>query len=181
MKLKTQLIYKIDEHPDKEAYYEWIRSNWHDLGEFTVQDALESLKGFSNYYDLNLDYSISIFPDPGEHITAKVTNKDIAELSGIRLFKYLVNNYSHLVSLSLTFECGSCPFTGMVYDEVLLDEIRAFLKKPDSRSFQELIDDCTGKLMTTLNNEGEYIYSDEGLKDLCQANEYEFTIDGQIV
>jgi len=67
----------------------------------------------------------------------------------------------------------------MIEKEILLDEIRAFLKKPDSRSFQELIDDCTHKLLTTIHNEGEYIYSDEGLFELCQVNEYEFTIDGE--
>jgi len=29
-----------------------------------------------------------------------------------------------------------------------------------------------------LHDEGEYIYSDEGIEDLCEANGYFFTEDG---
>ena len=65
-----------------------------------------------------------------------------------------------------------------MYDEVLLDDIRAFMKKPYDISFQDLIENCTYSLLKAIHDEGEYIYSDEGLLDLCQANEYEFNIGG---
>lgn len=56
-----------------------------------------------------------------------------------------------------------CPFTGMCYD---IDVIEA-LRKNDM-----------GSLLTMLHEEGEYIYSDEGLAEHCEANEYYFKKDG---
>ena len=175
MQLHRVYSYQIDEHPDTGAVYEWIRSNWHDLGNYSVDEGLESLKGFSNYFSTSLDYSISIVSDRGEYISTVIDDIAISELSGARLFKYLTNNYDLDKLLS-----GNCPFTGMVYDETLLDDIRGFIRKPDDRDFQELINNCTHKLLSAIHDEGEYIYSDEGLHDLCQANEYEFTADGHI-
>jgi hypothetical protein len=34
------------------------------------------------------------------------------------------------------------------------------------------------KVLRTLHKETEYVYSDKGLKELCEANEYEFDING---
>ena len=186
MKLNTYLSYTIDEHPNKEKCFDHIRDNWHDLGEHVIQDTIESLKGFSDHYNLDLHYSISIFPDRGEYIKAKINDEDIASLTGPRLFKYLINNHS-TIGNPFNFNkphavlAGNCPFTGVCYDETLLDNIRAFMKKPDSRTFQELINDCTDQLLTEIHNEGDYIYSDIGLLETCQANEYQFTENGQIV
>ena len=167
----TIYSYTIESHPDKDAVYEWVRSNWHDLGDFGLSDSIESLKGFCNHYDLELDYSISIVPDRSEHIYISFKNDDVNELRGVRLYKYLVNNYSL---------DEDCPFTGFVHDEVLLDDIREFMKKPYDISFQDLIENCTHKLLKAIHDEGEYIYSDEGLKEMCEANEYEFNEDGSI-
>jgi len=35
------VIYKtwtIEDHPNKEACFDWIRNNWHDLGQFEVNE-----------------------------------------------------------------------------------------------------------------------------------------------
>ena len=163
--------YTIDSHPDPESVYDWVRDNWHDLGEHSVYEAIDSLKAFASYYDADLDYSIGIVSDRGEFISLDIS-EDISELSGVRLWKYLQKNYP--VDLS-----GNCPFTGIVWDETLLDGIREFMKKPDSRDFSDLLSDCSDKLLSAIHSEGEYIYSDEGLKDLLEANQYEFTESGE--
>lgn len=176
MQLHSFYSYTIDEHPDKSVCYDWIRNNWHDLGQYSVDEALDSLKGFAEQFNTSLDYSISIVPDRGEYITTEIDDIAVSELSGVRLFKYLTNNYDLDQLLS-----GNCPFTGVVDDEVLLDEIRDFMKKPDSRTFQELLNDCTHKCLLSVHEMGEYIYSDEGLHDLCEANDYQFTESGKFI
>jgi hypothetical protein len=37
------------------------------------------------------------------------------------------------------------------------------------------------KFLTALHNEGDYLYSEEGLYEMCECNEYEFTLEGAIV
>lgn len=174
------LSYTIDDHPNPDAVYDWIRANWHDLGQFAVDDVMTTLKSACNALDLDLrDYGVSIVPDRGELIDIKVPSgwhDDIDELADIRLYKYLINNYADILA-------KDCPFTGVCYDEDFLDPLRQFLKKPtvnQGYTYQDLIDDCAASLLSALHNEGEYIYSDEGIKDMCLANEYEFTEDGSI-
>jgi hypothetical protein len=187
--------YTIDDHPNKDLVIDWVRNNWTDLGESYVDDAVNSLKGFCDYFDLSLlDYSIGIFPDQNEGIRAEFVGyygdhaEEISELSYNRLRTYLVNNYSTCKGKNTKLHeyvyrdqyIGNCPFTGVCYDETLLDEIRNFIKKPDDRDFNALINDCFYALLHALHADGEYIYSDEGITELCQANEYEFNADGSI-
>ena len=175
--MQTINIYSYDELNEaaKQKAISEIQENEHYLGDVPLFEAIESLKGFSNYYNLSLTYSLSIIPDRGEHITATIEDDDLAELSGVRLFKYLTNNFDTYISQytkkRASTLAGDCPFTGVCYDEFLLDEIRSFMKQPDERTFQELINDCTTNLKRTLHNEGEYIYSDEGIKELLEGSE----------
>jgi len=162
----TITSYQIDEHPSPDSVYDWVRNNWHDLGDFSVQEAIDSFTAFCRYFDADSDYAVSIVPDRGEYLTASIKNDDIAGLSGARLFKYIQAHYRDFS------KC--CPFTGVCYDDFLLDPIRKFMKKPDSRTLQDLLDDCLHNLLITLHKEGEYIYSDDGIYDMCQSNEYEF-------
>jgi len=57
-----------------------------------------------------------------------------------------------------------CVLTGVCWD---IDIIQA-LKKGNLSS-----------AMKSLHSDTEYLYSDEGLKELCEANEYHFTAEGK--
>lgn len=178
--MRTQHIeifesYTIDDHPDPDSVYQWIRDNWHDLGEHYVYDAIESIKGFTDHFGINQDYCVGIVPDRGERISFIIDDIGLSEMSGIRLWKYINNSDSFKTLLN-----GECPFTGVCYDEDLLDVFRSFLKKPDNRSFQDLMDEAGSDLLESLHSQGEYLYSDKGIKEMCEANEYEFTQDGAI-
>jgi len=170
----TITTYTINDHPDKDAVYEYIRGNWDDLGQHYIEEAVDCLKSFAKYFDADLDYAVSLFPDRGEFISLKLNilsyNTDISELSGNRLRTYLVNNYTKID------EC--CPFTGVCYDETLLDSFRAFIKKPADQSFQDLLDDSGHNLLKDIHSEGEAIYSDEGIHELLEINKYEFLESG---
>lgn len=154
-------VYTIEEHPNKEAVYDWIRENWHDLGDYAIQDAIESLKGFAEHIGASLDYSVSIVPDRGENIGFS--------------FSYEEPTLSEVMEgLDLS---GDCPFTGVCYDENILDAFRCADK---SDSLASVLEDVEYNVLKTLHSEGDYIYSDEGLFEMCQANEYEFKGNGEI-
>jgi len=140
IKQETIQAYTIDQHPDKEAVFDWIRSNWHDLGQFAVDDFIESLKALADAIDGKLDYSIGIFPDRGEFI---------------RITDY---NQQKLDDLS-----GLTSLTGVCYDQWVILAMK---------------DEEIELALSFLHDEGEYIYSDEGLEYLCEANEYYFTEEG---
>ena len=151
-------VYTIESHPDPGRVFDWIRDNWHDLGDFYVQEMVESLKAFSDHIGATLDYSISIVPDRGEYILFRCDH-DLVD-----------------VKKSLDLH-GDCPFTGVCYDETILD---AFRDCDSDDSLDDVLRDVEHRVLKDLHNEGEYIYSDEGLRELCEANEYEFTKSGKI-
>jgi len=165
------VTYTIEEHPDKQACYDYVRENWHDLGELDMYDAVETLKSAADYFDLDLDYSISIVPDRGEFIKINFNNDDISNISGVRLYKYLINNFPKIRE--------DCPFTGCFFDEDFLQPIREFLKRPFDIDFSDLISDCCDNLITSLHDQGEYLYSDSGIHELLEINQYQFTENGK--
>lgn len=140
IKQETIQAYTIDQHPNKESVFNWVRDNWHDLGDFAVNDFIESLKALANEIDGKLDYSISILPDRSEFIS--ITDYDQQKLDDL----------SGLTSL-----------TGVCYDEWVILAMK---------------DEWIEGALSFLHDEGEYIYSDEGIEDLCDANGYFFTEGG---
>jgi len=51
-------IYTIDEHPNQEKCFEWIRDNWHDLNDHSVHEVVDSLKALQKVIggDLTIQY-----------------------------------------------------------------------------------------------------------------------------
>lgn len=144
MRTKTINIYTIAEHPQPEKCFQWIRDNWHDLGQHCVDEMIDSLKALAKEINGTLDYSLSIVPDRGEYVTIKDFDQDKLE----RLYAKREDN----------------PLTGVCYDQ---DAIEA------------LYNGDLGTILKTLHAEGEHLYSDEGLRETCEANEYEFDENGK--
>lgn len=78
-------------------------------------------------------------------------------------------------------ESSQCPFTGVVYDAVLLDPIHKFLKSPDGTTFEDLLESCLSGLASSVQSEIEYRYSSEAITEDIEANEYEFTETGEMI
>ena len=144
MRTIEKTVYTIDEHPNPEKVFEWIRSNWHDLNQHSVNEFIDSLKGLQKEIGGQLDFGISAVPDRGEHITLKGYNKEALN----RLDK------------------EDCPLTGVCWD---YDIIEAFQNGYPNNA------------LNSLHKDTEYIYSDEGLTELCEANEYEFYENGELL
>lgn len=77
----TYTVYKIDEHPDKDRCFNWVRDNMHDLSQHEVDDLVNSLVALSETIGGQLHYSLSQVPDRGEFIYFKNYNEEaLAEL-----------------------------------------------------------------------------------------------------
>jgi len=136
-------VYTINDHPNTELCYDWIRENWHDLNQHSVDEVIESLKALQAIIGGELDYAISQVPDRGEDIT--FTNYDRDALCRL--------------------SADDLPLTGVCWDYEVITGLREY--NPE-------------RVLKSLHDDTEYIYSDEGLKELCEANGYEFTETGRI-
>ena len=81
MRILETKVYTIDEHPNKDLCFDYIRRNWHDLNQCSVDEFVDSLKALQQKIGGDLDYSIGQFPSRGEFISFKNYDKDrLAEL-----------------------------------------------------------------------------------------------------
>jgi len=136
-------IYTIGEHPNKNKCFDYIRDNWHDLNQHSVDEVIESIEKLSNLIGGSYDYCIGQVPDRGEFIS-------------FRDFSYDALN---------ELSADDCPLTGVYWDIDLIEG----LKNENLKG-----------VLASLHNSTEYIYSDEGLNELCEANEFEFEENGSI-
>jgi len=143
MRIIETKVYTIEEHPNRELCYEWIRNNWHDINSHSVDEVIASLKALQEEIGGDLDYAISSVPDRGEFI--RFTDYDDESLCRLSADDY--------------------PLTGVFWD---FDVIKGMLENNPTQ------------VLGTLHQDTEYCYSDEGLYDLCEANQYEFTEEGNI-
>lgn len=98
----TYRVYKIDEHPDKDRCFGWVRDNMHDLGEHEVDDLINSLVKLRETIGGQLNYSLSQVPDRGEYI--RFTDYDEEALAKL--------------------DEESCPLTGVFCDHDVIECIR---------------------------------------------------------
>lgn len=145
---ETTHYWTIDEHPNPPAVFDWIRGNWHDLGEPDVSEMADSLRALSDAIGCRIDYSISIVPDRGEYVRADTSS------------------YDHTAFLSLYRQREDLPLTGMWCDHTILE------------AFNQGRGELESSVLRTLHAQGEWLYSDAGLRELCESNEYLFREDG---
>jgi len=138
----TVTTYTIDCHPNPQAVFDWIRANWHNLGEYCLEEFVDSFKALAKALDTTCDYSVSNYPDRGEYL---------------RLGEYDEATADRLVP-------ENCPLTGACWDHDLI----AALQAGDVDS-----------ALNAVHNQGDWLYSDEGLAEFCEANEYEFLASGE--
>ena len=144
MRIIETKVYTIEEHPNKELCFEWIRNNWHDLNSHSVDEVVASLAALQIKIGGTLDWSISAVPDRGEYITFR--------------------NYDKKALKEL--DSSECPLTGVWSDCLVIEGMQ--------EGYPE-------KVLRSLHEDTEYLYSDEGLMDMCEANEYEFNEEGEVI
>jgi len=103
MRTITTNVYTIDEHPDKEACYNYIRENWLDLlCDYVIEELSDAIKALTKVIGGRNNYAISAFPDRGEYI---------------EFYDYSKDSLNDLNS-------EDCPLTGWLWDQVLIDALK---------------------------------------------------------
>ena len=143
MKTRIIYIYTIEEHPDKDKVFNWIRDNWHDLNNYSVDEFIQSLEALQKVIGGKLDYAISAVPDRGEFISLKGYDKKA--LNKLDKTEY--------------------PLTGVCWDYDIIEALQ---------------NGSIGDALKSLHKDTEYVYTDEGLHEMCEVNQYEFLENGEL-
>lgn len=151
----TRHAYTIEEHPQPEKVYEWIRGHWHDLMELTQEELLLSLKALAEATGTNLDYCFGAVPDRGEYIHLNGTCDTKA------LDQLVVKGKEDY------------PLTGCYWDAVVIEAAQSAQGERSKRL------DITTDTLKVLHAETDYQYSDEALREHCIGNDYHFYKSGK--
>lgn len=193
-------IYKFSELSTdaKLKAVDWLRQHNWEYGYACADEGHGSLRKFCEKFGLkwrSSDFSTNASAD----VRDSEIDDNILKLSGVRLRTYLLNNYYSLLFERKSYgeytkhESGKwrykrysncqyketcCPFTGVCFDETLLQPIREFIKKPTGSDFQDLLNDCIQAWVKDVSNDCEAQDGYEYLAEQMEANDYEFLKDG---
>ena len=187
-----------------------------ELSEQAKQVALNSAREIDNFYAEEIIGSIKAITElfdikTGNEWTDFRTghiDDDILGLSGIRLLKYLVNNYWESLFRGKYYSLWSktevsykyykegypvlksrrskvmfgndCTLTGVCYDNEILKPVYDFMQNPCKHTtFEDLIQEMGNASEQSFAVAEDWVNSEEYLTQTIEANEYEFTEDGQ--
>ena len=129
------------------------------------------------------------------------------EITGIRLRTWIINNYLPLIESYKTMYATkingqylkncignnsikrtskiqkeiSCPFTGYCADHDAIQPLLDFIKNPNVYdTWESLIDNCKETRTNTMDKEIQWQLCEEYIIESIEANEYDFTENGEI-
>ena len=171
----------------RERAYSWI-SEGLNFRDTWGSEVLDTIKVFSSIFPIKL-----LHVDYTDLIRYQVTDSNVRYLKGLRLRTWMVNNVLPKVEKGRYYGKANfkrsnfykeicCPFTGVCYDDSILDPILKFIKKPSLDClFEDLIDDCFYSLISDVKSEIENMESDEYISEHSEANDYLFSEEGWVV
>jgi hypothetical protein len=204
MKEITIKAYEVSELSDKakdRAFRKWLNN----FEYFWYDENKASLNAFEDIFPIevnNFEYG------NGGYINWTFTEDErIRELSGQRLATYLWNNYRWEIfkgkyyslwskkEVSYEYHKNGCPvlksrrskiimdnccvLTGYTTDDSLLIPVYDFMNKPDSRDFEDLLNDCLNEWVKDCNADYEYAMSTEAFEEYCESNDLMFDENGR--
>lgn len=185
---RTYDIFPLEELSAKAratAYHEWLK----DFEYPWSCDNHNTLDAFEHIFNIkvtNWSYDACGY---NYRFTSHYSGEE-EELNGIRLLKYIVNNYWHILfkpktyylkgnykkqRKSRVFTDNCCVLTGYCIDDDILQPVYDFLKFPDTRTtLYDLMDRCLDNFFKSCCDDMEYQCSEENFEESCEANGYEF-------
>jgi hypothetical protein len=200
---KVYQVYKLDElseEAQEKAFKEFCESEREFINE--ISDNIGTLDEFEKVFPIKIkewqydEYGTKNISFKFDYQTSETYLED---LSGIRLMKYIQNNYGHhLISKKTYYSEGNimlekkrvsrilyindgCPLTGSIYDITILEPIFKFLKNPlPNMTFEKLMKACLNAWLDASIEEMKYILSLENFKEVCASEDYEFLESGEM-
>lgn len=195
----TKTAYTFDELTEqakKVAYQEWLQSVCY---EFISDDSEResTLDEFCRIFDVSLDgWEV----DSCRYNFRFSTNEtNIEEVSGLRLARYIWNNYAHYIKTGKfysgkisynPFHCATrnskvimsmndCPLTGVCYDcDILQPIIDCLTYKKVYNDAKELFNDCLDNFFKSWQEDIKYRESFEFFEEETFMNDWEYNADG---
>ena len=206
MRTITKTIYRFDElsieaqqnaiENYRNKYFEF---GWQDEIINTIRKIARAMNCDYNYYSYDgITYEVSFTPIDFDD-----------EMQGKRAWAYIVNNFitpnekpktywlGHVIycdgrknwtrKSKIWFNIFDCPFTGYIADCCFYDAWADWKKNFSVESkyrrgstIKDFIDGVAELLSKEWSSDNEYQYSDEGIVELIEANDFEFYEDGTI-
>lgn len=200
MRTITKNLYRFDELTSeaqqnalenyRSKYFEF---GWQDEIINTIRKIARAMNCDYNYYSYDgITYDVSFTP---------VDFDD--ELQGKRAWAFIENNFitpneqpktyylNHVLycdgrknwirKSKIWFNISDCPFTGYIADCCFFEAWHDWKNNFSSKStVADFVDAVAEKLSKEWTNDNEYQYSDEGIIELIEANDFEFYEDGEI-
>ena len=163
----TYNVYTFEELSEEAK--EEARNKWRESEEYPWWDeSNDTMKAFAEAFNVTIkDYEISLYCR--SYIRFEVENE---ELKGLRLWKYLLNNYSHLLK-------NDSYLTGYCMDDDIMKPIRDFMKHPClTVTLYSLMQSCFNSFIKSVIADMEYQQSDEYIDETIMLNEYDFLENG---
>lgn len=193
-------VYTIDELSEKakeKAYHNWLQQNdypWENENRKTLEE-------FCRIFPVKvIDWSYGYWDN---YIHFQFTgDENIENLSGLRLLKYIYNNYydclfkgkfyykEKYVNGKYEYKCrrskiikdNSCVLTGYDLDDVILKPIYDFLKKPKEYiTFYDLMKECLNTWVKACSEDYQYCTSMEYFIELSRINGWEYRENGEMI
>ena len=186
-------VYKVDELSDKakeNAYWKWLKGF-----EYDASDNRATLKAFEEIFKVKVsrwNYDACTY---NFQFISNYSGEE-EELCGVRLLKFIVNNYWHSLFKPKTYwhkkdfhkqrrsrisVTNDCVLTGYCADMDILKPIYDFLKVPDKHTnLYDLMNDCIDSFFRFCRDDVEYASNEEAFERDCEANGYEFLSNGEI-
>lgn len=201
---KSYFLKELSEQAKQKAYEQWYSKITYYNGGNEVKETLER---FCDYFDVDC-YSWD-FNSYDYNYKFRIENDiliDNENISGIRLAKYVWNNYAKYITKGKYFSLWSktersmnnpsmdklksryskvmtsmedCPLTGVCFDCDALDPIiKCLAYQTLYNSYENLINECLDSLFKAARDDCEYAYSMERFEEDAINNEWEYNEDG---
>lgn len=180
--------HELSEEAFDHAYNEWLEHYHYVWGEENRQ----TLKAFERIFPVKVVYYE--YDAYNYSYVFEFTENAIANLTGIRLLRYLYNNYWHDITegkyysrrgksrRSKVIVSFDCPLTGYYLDNVILGPVMDFLRNPrEGITFKQLMNECLDAWGQGCVEDVRYCTSQEAFIEECEANGWEFFEDGRRV
>jgi len=196
-------LLKIENKELKEKCFK----NWRESVYLATEEVEKTLEKFKDMLGIEAHYNYNEFG--GDINFESSFDDEILELEGIRLLKYIYNNYDNNLFKGKYFSLWSkkdisykyykegypvlkaryskvikentCVLSGVCFDEDILEPIYSFIKNPKGYNFEDLINECLESWLKCAINDYSYQLSEEYFLEETENNQNEFTEDGEIL
>lgn len=198
METRTYNVYKFEELSKEaqekahEEYLQCVGYHWND-------EALGTLQAFAKKFDITIkDYSIDTY-NVYVSWSFDFSDEEKEERKAIKLYKYLQNNIIDTIEKGKFYSVGKYgkdgkysyksrnskilkewDLTGYCIDYDILEPLKKFMSHIENINLETLIDRCIKSWGEAVKSDMQEQESFEHYKEICQINDYYFTIDGKI-